>query len=95
MRQGQVIEICSSEDIQTGVEKELLVFTRMSLYLKAEGEVDITLSLSPNGSDFFEVEEIEFEEAGDAVFEIGYVAKKIKLEADNDTDITAIIYGVY
>lgn len=94
---GQTIALADEADISSGVEAALYPFHRWTLYLRAAGEVDVTLELSPDGgATFFTPEEspVKFSQAGDMIIEMGYDATHIRLTGSDGTLITAFIRGL-
>ena len=94
---AEVVTICESADISGGVEKEVGNYRRWTLYIHAEGAIDVTIKLSPDGANWYEPDEspISFSAAGDKVIEMGYDAYKVKLTGSNTTPVTAQIRGVF
>ena len=94
---AETITICISADISGGVEAELGNYRRWTLYLHADGAIDVNIYLSPDGSNWYQPDEspVSFEGAGDKVIEMGYDAYKIKLVGSNTTLVTAQVRGVY
>ena len=95
-RAAGTITVASAADISSGVTANLPPAGRWTLFLHADGAVDVDIYLSPDGTNWFKVPEgpVSFTAAGDEVIEFGYVAKAIKLVGSNTTTVTAIIYYV-
>jgi len=86
-----------AEDISAGTASELGGAASWTLFLGAEGAVEVEVSLSPDGgTTWYVLEEspIVFEEAGAVVEEMGYDGSAIRLEASNATNVEAQIYEV-
>jgi len=94
---AETVTICSSADISAGVEAEIGNYKRWTLYIHADDAIDITIQLSPDGSNWYEPDEspVSFDAAGDKVIEMGYDAYKIRLIGSNTAAVTAQVRGVY
>ena len=95
-RSSNHIVVASNADISSGVTATLPPLTKWTLFLHANGAVDVDIYLSPDDTNWFKVPEspVSFSAAGDQIIEMGYVAEAVKLVGSNTTAVTAIIYYV-
>jgi len=93
----RIVEISRAEDISGGVESDLYNYRWWTLYLSVAGAIDVTVELSPDGTDWYEIPEspLSYSESGDDVLEVGYDANKIRLTGSNATDVTSQVKGVF
>jgi len=94
-RRDGVISVANG-DISGGVEADLPPATKWTLFLHVNGAIDVSIYLSPDGVDWFEIPESprSFASAGDDVIEVGYTARKVKLVGSNTTAVLAKIHYV-
>ncbi len=86
-----------AEDISSGTASELGGAASWTLFLGAEGAVEIEVSLSPDGGTTWYVapeSPVAFSEAGADIIEMGYDASAVRLEASDATNVEAQIYEV-
>ena len=95
--------LADAEDVSAGVEQALGDVTGLSLYLRAEGAVNVQIELSPDGSEWFEPGKasntpaespIKFEGAGTEIVSLGYDADAIRITGSDSTPVTAKIKEV-
>lgn len=86
-----------AEDISSGVETEIANVLAFTLYVGAQGAVDVTVDLSPDGgTTWFEAPEspVTFSEAGSDITRIEYHASRIRLTGSNTTNVEATVREV-
>jgi len=86
-----------AEDISGGTASLLGDVSSWTLYLGAEGAVDVEVSLSPDGGTTWYVapeSPVEFSEAGADIIEMGYDATAARIEGSDATAVEAQIYEV-
>jgi len=86
-----------AEDISAGTASELGDASSWTLYLGAEGAVEVEISLSPDGGDTWYVvpeSPVTFDEAGADIIEMGYNASAVRLEGSDATNVDAQVYEV-
>lgn len=80
--------------IETPITQDLVGSGALSLFMSADGAIDITLELSPDGSHWYEVDTVEFTEAGDTIYEIGYRGAEIRFTGSNATNVSIQTFEV-
>jgi hypothetical protein len=87
--------ICNSANISGGTSEQLPNYIDYTLYINVADAIDITVELSADGTNYYEIPEspLEYDGAGDDAIEIGYKAKYIKLTGSNTNSVTATVLG--
>jgi len=86
-----------AEDISTGTASELGDTSSWTLYLGAEGAVDVEVSLSPDGGETWYVapeSPVSFSEADADIIKMGYDATAVRIKGSDATAVEAQIYEV-
>lgn len=91
------ITICTAADITGSVARSLYAFDRWTLYLWSVGINSITIQLTPDATNWCEIDESPIVMASDScrVIEMGYDGSVIRLTASQVATVTAVIRGVY
>lgn len=89
------ISICTNANISTGVSKTTKPYYSVSLYIQTAGAINITIEITPDGTNWYPVPEgVRFYGAATKdIIEIGYTLQGIKLTGSNTTNVTASILG--
>ncbi|MDH5019030.1 hypothetical protein [Halobacterium rubrum] len=86
-----------AEDISGGTASMLGDASSWTLYLGAEGAVNVEVSLSPDGGTTWYVapeSPVQFDAAGADIIAMGYDATAIRLEGSDATAVEAQVYEV-
>jgi len=86
-----------AEDISGGTASELGDASSWTLYLGAQGAIEVEVSLSPDGGETWYVapeSPVSFSEAGADIIEMGYDATAVRIEGSDATPVEAQIYEV-
>jgi len=86
-----------AEDISAGTASELGDASSWTLYLGAEGAVDVEVSLSPDGGTTWYVapeSPVSFSEADADIIKMGYDATAVRIQGSDATGVEAQIYEV-
>lgn len=93
-RSANTYQLASSEDISSGVSQSLSDNESFTLFLNANGSIEVTVSLSPDGgTTSYEVTEspVSFSSAGDETIKLSYDTDWIEISGSNTTNVTAQI----
>ena len=84
------------EDISGGVETQLSNVTSTTLFIHAEGATTITVEGSPDGQTWYTFTEspISFEAAGDTMIQWPYNLRRLRLQANDATQVRAQVREV-
>jgi len=96
-RVGDSNKLADAEDISGGVEHGVGNVDSVSVFLSAEGAVDVKVELSPDaGRTWYTVPEgpVEFGAAGESIVHLEYNATGIRLTGTNGTAVTAKVREV-
>jgi len=83
---GEVVTIANNVAINGGVVGVLNNYQRWTLFIYVSAAINITVELSPDGgTNYYDIAEspISFAVAGDGVYEMGYIANRIRLTGSN------------
>lgn len=86
-----------AEDLQTGREKVVGNVPEFTIYLSADGAVEVSVHLSPDGgSTWYEAPEspVKFAAAGDEMVHIKYNCDRVRLTTNNATGVQAQVREV-
>jgi hypothetical protein len=72
-------------------------YDKWTIYVETSGANNITVELSPDGTNYYEISEspFAFSAAGEKVQTLNYVAKNIKLTGNSGTGVTAFVRAVW
>ena len=96
-RYAQTVTIADNEDVSGGIIAELYYYLRWTIFIKTQGDVELTVEMSPDdGNTWYEIPDspLSYGEATDHVIEFGYDADKMRITANTSTAVTAQIKGI-
>jgi len=89
--------LADSEDITGGVTAAIADVQSFTVYVAADGEVDIEVAASPDGGQSWYVlpeSPLRFAAAGEEAIHVRYNMTHLRLDASNETDVTAQVRQV-
>lgn len=95
--------VADQADISTGVEADIDDVSSFSVYIKTEGQVNVEIELSPDGTNWYKPGDadstpdespVQFNDAGTEIISMAYDADRIRLTGSNTTAVTVQIKEV-
>jgi len=91
-REGGHGLLAEAENISTGAVAKTSNTASTTLYLYADGAVDVTVEATPDGGEHWYVlpeSPVSFDQAGDDAIRLAYDFNRLRLSASNGTAVTA------
>lgn len=95
-REAETFTLAEDADISDGVEQSLPNFLYWTLFISATAAAEMTVEISPDGINWYNMEVIIFTEAGHQAVPIDKIsASAVKITSNNTEEVTAQIRGVF